>query len=584
MLLRLLRSAFSPRSSAAPLIQRALDLRARGEFAEAERVLRSAVKDHPHNAIAATNLAVALLEQDQAQEAVALLQRAIEIDKRCAAAHFNYANVLRVSGRLAEAIEHYRAAKNADSEFAAAPEELMHTLLEACDWDGARSVADELRERVARSAAEHWMRFVSPLTAGYLQLGPDTCKRVAAYHAQASFPIRGKGGMGVVSHPSHRGRAVASEAERNERIRLAYFSRDFRDHAVGHVLRGVLALHDRSRFEVHAFSFGPDDGSVYRKAIAASVDRFVNVADKSDDEAARAISEAGIDVLVDLMGHTTGNRLGVLARRPAPVQVHYLGYAGTTGASYIDYFVTDAIAAPPRLKHHYTERISYVPDCFMVSDGKDALAAPTATRDEQKLPRDAYVFCNFANPSRIDRETFELWMQILEAVPHGVLWLKRSHTLVVENLRREAQTRGVDPGRLLFAERVADKPAHLGRLALADLALDTIGWHNGHSSTADMLWAGVPVLTSPGETFASRVAASLVCASGVHELVVTTPADYVNSAIDLASDRAHGEALREKLAAARNSAPFFDTPRLVRGLETAYEAMYADKIRAPAGL
>ncbi|HUP89252.1 MAG TPA: tetratricopeptide repeat protein, partial [Longimicrobiales bacterium] len=348
MLLRLLRSAFQPRSEATPLLQRALDLRDRGRLADAEVVLRAAVNEHPHNAMAATNLAVALLEQDKGDEAVALLERAIAADPTCAAAHFNYANVLRVSGRLRDAIVHYAAAKSADARFSAAPEQLMHTQLEACAWDGAEAVAGELRAKVVQSAAAEWMPFISPLTAVYLGLSDDEAKAVATYHAH------------LVAAPDARAsRPLLPERAPGARIHIAYFSRDFRDHPVGHLLQGIFSLHDRKRFEVSVFSCGPDDKSVYRSAIANSADRFVDVARQNDEEAAQSIANSGVDVLVDLMGHTTGNRLGVLSRRPARVQSHYLGYAATTGARYIDYFVSDHIVTPAHNQSAFTEQIAY---------------------------------------------------------------------------------------------------------------------------------------------------------------------------------------------------------------------------------
>ncbi|MBM3290131.1 MAG: hypothetical protein FJY92_08280 [Candidatus Hydrogenedentes bacterium] len=459
----------------------------------------------------------------------------------------------------------------------------MQTLLEACDWDGAHAQAQALRGRVERSAPGEWMRYVSPFTANYLRLTREQCKAVAAFHAERAIPLRGASGApasgGSSRSNSGFGVDVFPGRGTRDRIRIGYFSRDFRDHAVGHVLRGVFSLHDRSRFDIHAFSFGPDDRSVYRKAIAESVDNFVDVSARTDEQAARAIAQAGIDILVDLMGHTTGNRLGVLARRPAPVQAHYLGYPGTTGAPYIDYFVSDEIVTPRHLQADFTEELAYVPDCFMASDGTQARGAPSITRASEKLPEDGYVFANFGNPSRVTRETFGLWMRILRAVPGSVLWLKRAHALVIENLGREARAK-----RLVFAERLAEKTGHLARLALADLALDTIGWYNGHSSSADMLWAGVPVLTAPGDTFASRVAASLVSAAGLQQWIAKDTEDYVATAVRLGTDRAQSLALRSALDSARASAPFFDTARLVRGLETAYETMFADKIHGCAGL
>jgi protein O-GlcNAc transferase len=565
MLWRALRGAFGPRASAAPLVARALELRAHGRNAEAEALLRRAVREHPRDAAAATNLAVALLDQDRGNDAVSWLERALEIDAHFAPAHFNYAHVLRVNGRLADAITHYAAAAHAQPPMPEASEALMQALLDACDWDGAARLADELRARAANEPGHDWMPYVSPLTAVYLGLAADQCKAVAAFHA-----------------PKYQGTPfVRAPRAPGARLRIAYLSRDFRDHAVGHVLRSVFAHHDRSRFEVHAYSCGVDDGSVYRQAIAASVETFVDIAAATDDEAAQAIADAGIDVLIDLMGHTTGNRLGILARRAAPVQAHYLGYAGTVGASYVDAFISDAIATPPALEAHFSERIVRVPDCFMVSDGTDAHAAPPASRAAHGLPEDAYVFCNFGDAARVDRRTFERWLQILERAPGALLWLRKPDVLAAENLRRAAIARGVDPARLVFADRVPGKSAHLARLACADVALDTLGWYNGHSTTADLLWAGVPVLTSPGETFASRVAASLVSAAGLHELVAATPADYVDCAVALANDSVRTRALRQRLRDGLASTPFFDTPRLVRGLESAYEAMVAAGTRAP---
>jgi predicted O-linked N-acetylglucosamine transferase (SPINDLY family) len=344
----------------------------------------------------------------------------------------------------------------------------------------------------------------------------------------------------------------------------------------------VLALHDRSRFEVSAFSFGPDDGSVYRRAIETSVDRFVDISGVPDADAARAIADASVDVLVDLMGHTTGNRLGVLARRPAPVQAHYLGYPGTTGAPYVDYFVSDAAATPQTLRPHFAEQIAYVPDCFLVSDGTDATDARRSSRAEQKLPADVFIFANFGSASRITREDFALWMRILENVSRSVLWLRNTNALVIENLRRDAQRARIDPQRLIFAERTSDKRAHLGRAALADLALDTVGWYNGHSTAADMLWAGVPVVTCAGSTFPSRVASSLVRGAGVPDLVARDAEDYTSISTRLAREPDALHALRTTVQS--RAGVFFDTPRLVRGLEEAYAAMYAARISTPAGL
>jgi predicted O-linked N-acetylglucosamine transferase (SPINDLY family) len=560
MLWKLLRSAFTP--GAHPLVARGLALRREGRLSDAEQILREAVQKFPRDALASTNLAIVLLEQDKPQQGIDFLQQALESDPHCAAAHHNFANMLRAMGRLIEAADHYRKACNADPRLPSAREELMHTLLEVCDCDGAEVEAAALRALVRDKPAAAWMPFISPLTSSYLGLSVENQKQVAAFHAAERA-------SGIAP-----GRAAGADAGEPRRLRIGYLSRDFRDHPVGHLLRNAFALHDREQFDVHAFSFGPDDASVYRRSIAGCVDHFVDAAHLTDAQIADAIAGAGIHVLIDLMGHTTGNRLGVLARRPAPVQAHYLGYPGTIGAAYIDYFVTDPVVTPPELTAEFSEKLVHVPQCFMVSDGAEAQSAPVTTRSAHGLPVDAIVLCSLAKSSRITRDVFRLWMEILKGAPAGLLWLNQAHPSTVANLQREAQRCGVEAQRLVFTRRVPDKPAHMARLALADLALDTIGWHNGHTTTSDALWAGVPVLSAPGATFASRVTTSLLRASGLPELAVSDAREYVSAAIGLAHDRAQTGMLRQKLIANRGSAPFFDPRRIVRDLEAAYREMW----------
>lgn len=562
MLLKLLRSVFRPRSRVDPLVNRGLALRKEGRWREAEQVLREAVTKFPRDAVAATNLAIVLLDQDQAAQGASWLQRALEYDPRFAPAHYNLANLHRASGRRDQALAHYQSAVDADPGFAPAREEFMHCLLEVCDWDRAELQAAALRGLIARRPETEWMRYVSPLTALYLGLDPALRKRIAAFHARECAQ-----GVQPIVHHIAAGDAPA-------RLRIGYLSRDFRDHPIGHLLGNVFALHDRTRFEVFAFSYGPDDGSVYCRSIAAAADHFIDAHAMTDGELAAHIVQAGIHVLIDLAGHTTGNRLAVLARRPAPVQAHYLGFPATTGAPYVDYFITDRVATPPALAAEFTEQLAYMPRCFMVSDGADAASRDAVTRAAEGLAEDAVVYCNFNNASRITRDNFRAWLDILRAVPSSVLWLHGGAALTLANLHKEAQCCGMDPARVVFAQRAPTKAAHLARLALADLALDTFGWYNGHSSTSDALWGGVPVLTTPAASFAGRVAASLVNAAELPELAVRDRDEYVATAIRLGNDRAQLAALKRKLAASRHTAPFFDTRCIVRDLEAVYRAMW----------
>jgi predicted O-linked N-acetylglucosamine transferase (SPINDLY family) len=560
-----LRSAFGKSPDVTPQVERALALRSAGRLADAERELRDAVARDPGHAVAATNLGIVLLEQDRAAEGASFLMRALEADPACAAAHYNLANALRAARRREEAARHYAAAVELDAGFPYAREELMFCLLEACAWEQAETQAAALRALVAERPAVEWVTRLSPLTTIYLGLDPAHRKQVAAHHAA----LAARGAQALPQAPVPRARP--------QRLHVGYFSRDFRDHPVGHLLRGVLGLHDRERFEISAISCGPDDGSEYRRAFETSVDHFVDVQADSDEAAARRIAAAGIDVLLDLGGHTLGSRLAVLARRPAPVQAHYLGYPGTVGAPYLDGYFTDEVVTPPALETEFTERVVRVPRCFMASAAEPADPAPPPSRAEAGLPAAAFVYCNFGTASRMTRDTFELWLDVLRATPGSVLWLAETEPQSVRRLRDRALASGIEPDRLVFARRAPSKRGHLARLALADLMLDTIGWYNGHSTTADALWAGVPVLTAPAGHFAGRIAASLVQAAGLGELVAADRAQYRSLAIQTGTDRAYAQALRQRLAAARTHAPFFDTQGRVTDLENAIDELWAAK-------
>src|SRR5258706_479150 len=438
MLRNLLRSAFGPRAQPDTFVSSSLALRREGRLREAEQLLREAAHQFPRDPAVATNLGIVLLEQDKGEEGVMSLQRALAIDPRYAPAHYNLANIMRVSGQRAQAVGHYQAAVDADAGFAHAREELMNCLLEACDWNRADCVAAELRAMITNEAPGRWMRALSPMTAVMLGLTPAQVKSVSAYHAAECA-------RGIV--PVRRDIVLdAPSPVRQARLRVGYLSRDLRDHPVGHVLANVFALHDRAQFEIYAFSYGGGDDSSYRKTIEAGVDRFVDGHAMTDGELAAVIAAAGIHVLVDLAGHTTGNRMGVLARQPAPVQAHYLGFATTTGAAYIDYFVTDKIATPPSLADGFSEKPAYVAQCFMVSDGSDApdIVDPLSAAVDAPFAPDAIVYCNFNNGSRITRDHFSAWMEILRGVPNSVLWLQGANALTVGNLRTAARARGAD--------------------------------------------------------------------------------------------------------------------------------------------
>jgi predicted O-linked N-acetylglucosamine transferase (SPINDLY family) len=338
-------------------------------------------------------------------------------------------------------------------------------------------------------------------------------------------------------------------------------------------MRTVFGRHDRERFEIFTYSYGPDDGSDYRAQIAAESDHFVDLREAGDAQAARRIHTDGIHILVDLMGYVANCRPEVLALRPAPIQVNYLGYPGTMGADFMDYIVTDRVTTPPGDVPFIHEAIVYLPHTYQVTDDQQPIDPQPVTRADEGLPEAGTVYCCFNTLYKLEPAMFGAWMRILAGVAGSVLWLLAKPPEARENLRREAAAAGVDPARLVFAEG-KHKPLHLARLGLADLVLDT-RYYNAHTTTSDALWAGIPVLTWPGDGFPARVAASLLSAIDLPELIVPSLVDYEREAIRLGNDPAALAGLKMRVAEHRSTRPLFDTRRWVRGFEWALAAMWA---------
>ncbi len=355
-------------------------------------------------------------------------------------------------------------------------------------------------------------------------------------------------------------------------MRLAYLSADFREHATAFLAAELFERHDRRRFDLYAISWGRGDGSALRKRLERAFDRFIDVRDSSDLDVAREMRDLEIDIAVDLNGFFEGCRPGILARRPAPIQVNYLGYPASMGADYIDYIVVDPFIVAPDQQQFFAERLAFLPECYQPNDRLRPIAEHTPSRRDCGLPDRGLVFAAFNSPYKITPAVFDIWMRLLQSVPSAVLWLLRDNPWVEGNLRREAQARGVASERLVFAPR-AYLPDHLARHRLADLFLDTFPC-NAHTTASDALWAGLPLLTCAGRSFAARVAGSLLHAIGLPELVTTSPADYEALALALARSPERLAALRDRLRANRATSPLFDAGRLARHLEAAYLEMY----------
>jgi len=361
---------------------------------------------------------------------------------------------------------------------------------------------------------------------------------------------------------------------KHDKIRVGYVSADFRQHPVAHLIAGVFECHDRSRFETTAISIGPNDNSEIRLRLEGSFDKFVDAWAIDSADIAKRVAEAQIDILIDLNGFTENARTEIFANRPAPVQVNYLGYPGTMGSSYIDYVIADPTLIPVSHQNSYTEKVAYLPHSYLPHDKESrVISNGSFGRREFGLPDNGFIFCCFNNAYKYNPNVFRSWLKILKTVDLGVLWLSENNTNAADNLKKEAVIAGVDPGRLVFAKRLPSAKDHLALYRLADMFLDTLPY-NAHTTASDALWAGLPVLTQMGNTFAGRVAPSLLNAMDLPELIAHSREEYEALAIELAMKGEKLQAIREKLQRNCLATPLFDTPLYTRHLEAAYKAMY----------
>jgi predicted O-linked N-acetylglucosamine transferase (SPINDLY family) len=509
----------------------------------------------PGSALAHYNRALALQDMHRHDAALASLERAIALKPDYADAFNSRGHALKQLRRVGEAAASYERALAIDPDHPYAFGGVIECASGLCDWRRQ----DELRAEACRRAAEG-PSIVPPLIlVGY---SDDEALQFAC----AKRYIDNK-----IDYPPPA--IVTGEVWRNERIKVAYLSPDFRQHPVGQLIPELIERHDRSRFEAIGISFGPDDRSSLRQRLVAGFDRFHDVNAMSDREAAMLMADMRIDIAVDLAGYTMGHRPAILAHRPTPISVAYLGYPVTMAANFIDYIVADRIVLPFERQPFYGERIVHLPDCFMACDTTRSIAAVAPSRRDAGLPDEGFVFCCFNNPTKITGAMFDVWMRLLHAVSGSVLWLSGANGAIAENFKRGAAERGVDPSRLVFAPRLDRLDEHLARHRLADLFLDTLPY-NAHTTANDALWAGLPVLTSTGNCFAGRVASSLLGAVGLPELVTANLADYEAMALELATTPARLAELRARLARNRATAPVFDGARFTRHMEAAYRTMW----------
>jgi len=523
-------------------------------FTEALAGFDAALQIDPRLADAHFGRGLALHRLDRLTDALSAYDRAIAIDPGHADAHNNRGLLLNALRRVEEAILSYEQALRIrpDQEFLLGT--LQHAKMRVCDWRDFDDLTLRLETDVLAGR-----RVTMPFAALSLTDNPEVHAAAARTYAQARLPAPA---------PAD----AAGRCRVGGRIRLGYFSADFYTHATAYLVAELLERHDREQFEVLAFALGPPRDDAIRRRIMAGVDRFTVVGAMPDADAIRLAREAGVDIAIDLNGYTQDSRSGIFAGRCAPVQVNFLAYPGTMASACMDYIVADHTVIARQASGWFTEKVVRMPHSYQVNDSRRQVSERVFTRTELGLPEHGFVFCSFNNTHKILPPVFDAWMRILSAVPGSVLWLLQDNPQAANNLRMQALQRGVDPDRLVFAGRLPTAE-HLSRHRQADLFLDTFPY-NAHTTASDALWMSLPVLTRPGQSFPSRVAASLLKAVGLPELIAETPEDYERMAIALARDPQSLASYRWRLDDARLSAPLFDTARFARDIEWAYREMH----------
>ena len=566
----------------------------RKRYPEALKYLNDSLKAFPKNALALSNLGNVFLELKDYNKALDAYDKSIKIDEKYeevwsnkgnvlhelkrydeaiiyhdkaislkpdyAEAYSNKGNSLNELKRYDQAIHHYDQALRLKEHIDWVSGDLLHAKMKICSWSGLENSLEYISKRVMANE-----KVISPFPLLALCDDPLLHKKSSEIYVQHKFPKNSV--LGPISNYS-----------KKQKIRIGYFSSDFKNHPVSFLTAELFELHDKNRFEIFAFSSSIDDNSLIRSRIMGAFDQFIDVRNSSDEEVARLARELEIDIAVDLGGHTADSRTGIFAYRAAPVQVNWLGYPGTVGANFIDYIVADKTIIPELHQYLYTEKVAYLPDAYIVDDSKRMPSSRVFTRKECGIPENVFVFCCFNNNYKFNPQVLDGWSKILNAVDTSVLWISENNEAFKANISAEFEKRGIDSSRIIFAKRVESMEDHLARTALANLFLDTHPY-NAHTTALDALKADVPILTLMGQSFASRVAASLLSAIGLPELITTTQEEYEALAIELAKNPQKLAEIKSKLVNNRCTEPLFDTPHFVQNLETVYVKMYESRLR-----
>jgi protein O-GlcNAc transferase len=530
-----------------------ITLQEQGKLDEAIAAYNKALSIKPDHADAYYNMGNARKDQGKLDEAIAAYNKALSIKPDYADAHNNMGNALKALGKLDEAIAAYNKALSIKPDHAMARAQCLHQLAHICDWSAIEEDQCYLPELGIQGEA------VSPFAMLSLEDTPDR-------HLLRSVNfVREKYSQKAIALP-------AKPTEQPERLRIGYFSADFHNHATMYLMAQIFAAHDKSRFEIFAYSYGPDKQDEMRKKLVRTVDVFHDVREMNDMQIVELARAEKIDIAIDLKGFTQNTRLAPFAYGLAPVQISYLGYPGTLGADFIDYIVADPVVIPDDKRQYYSEQVIYLPNTYQPTDNTRVISDKVITREDMGLPSKDFVFCCFNNNYKISPTEFDIWMRLLGRIESSVLWLLKSNKWAEQNLKREAEARGISAERLVFAEKVP-QAEHLARQKLADLFLDTFNV-NAHTTASDALWVGLPVVTKLGEGFAARVAGSLLTAIDLLELITENEEAYEALALTLATDPKRLGQIKSKLDRNRLTQPLFDSQMYTRHLEAGYQMAY----------
>jgi predicted O-linked N-acetylglucosamine transferase (SPINDLY family) len=523
----------------------------KGNYEKAIEIIGEAVKMNPDNPAFFNNLANAYTALEKYKEAIYYYEEAIELKEgNYPEAINNIGAAIHQIGQWEKEISYYKQGLHHNPQNYILMNELVKTMRDACDWQGLAEYKKALTDATKQAIANNIICPITPYHSLTLDISPELKKQIAINYASMRY--------------SNIQQKFEHNRKPNNPIRIGYVCADYRDHPTAHLINGLFKYHDRSKFKIYAYSYGKNDGSSFRKSIEQNSDNFVDLFGQSPKQIAKRIYNDKIDILVDVMGYIQNALPVVFAMRPAPIQISYLAYAGTMGASFIDYLVVDRISIPQEQENQYTEKLLLMPDSYFITDNTQNIAV-SPTKAECGLPDDKFVFCCFNKSIKIDEVTFSCWMDILKEVKNSVLWLLVENEFARNNLSKEAAKRGVNADRLIFAER-KEKSEHLARHACADLFLDCFSV-NAHTTAIDSLYAGLPLITNAGDDMMSRASASILNACGLPELITQNEEEFKNLAIKYASDKKFQNIIKKKLAENITKSALFDTPNYVKNLE-----------------